>query len=86
MNDEAEIYLCPRRGWVIRSPITVPDSVLLKMCEHAIVTYTRAIAKWPDSPKKRALSLALPALAKVKVTQEIRKDLPEQPPNPRPTA
>jgi hypothetical protein len=73
MTDEVDIYLCPRRGWVIRTPLRIPDSALLKMCAYALQTYTEKLVKMPDGPKKRALDLALPALAKVRVTQEIRK-------------
>ncbi len=71
MSDEAEIYLDPRRGWVIRTPITVPDSVLLKMCEHAVSEYTKQLATMPDGPKKRRLDSALRLLMMVQVTQEI---------------
>ena len=72
MTDDVEIYWCKRRGWVLRTPMRVPDSALLKMCEHAVTTYARAIANMPDCPDKRALDLALPLLAKLRVTQEVR--------------
>jgi hypothetical protein len=76
-TDDVDIYYCARRGWVINTPMRVPDSALLKMCEHAITTYTQYLKTMPDGPKRRQLDAVLPLLAKVRVTQEIRK-LPEQ--------
>lgn len=72
-TDDVDIYLDKRRGWVIRTPMRVPDSALLKMCEHALTTYTRQLATMPDGPQKRLLDFCLPLLAKMRVTQEIRK-------------
>lgn len=72
MTDDVDIYLCSRRGWVINTPMRVPDSALLKMCEHALATYTAKLATMPDGRAKRALDAALPLLAKMRVTQEIR--------------
>jgi hypothetical protein len=70
-KDDVDIYLDKRRGWVIRTPMRVPDSALLKMCEHALETYARKLTHMPDGPEKRLLDFCLPLLAKMRVTQEI---------------
>ena len=71
MNDEATIVLDMRRGWVIKTPVHVPDSVLLKMCRYALDTYTEKMLKMPDGPRKRRLDAALKHLAMMRVTQQI---------------
>jgi hypothetical protein len=73
MNDECDIYLDMRRGWVIRAPMRVPDSVLLKMCKYAVETYTKQLATMPDGRAKRRLSSALKLLDMMYVIQEITK-------------
>lgn len=73
-SDEVEIYLCQRRGWVIRTPMRVPDSALLKMCRYAVETYTKKLAAMPDGEKKRALSANLLLLDMMRVTQEVKSD------------
>ncbi len=69
--DEAEIFLDLKRGWVIRTPMRVPDSTLLKMCRYAVETYTKQLATMPDGRAKRRLSSALRLLDMMHVVQEI---------------
>jgi hypothetical protein len=73
MNDEAEIFLDMKRGWVIRTPMRVPDSVLLKMCRHALDTYAAKLTAMPDGAAKRRLDAALKHLAMMRVTQDITR-------------
>lgn len=72
-KDDCEIFLDLRRGWVIRTPMRVPDSALLKMCKFAVETYTKKLATMPDGRAKRRLGSALRLLDMMHVVQEITK-------------
>lgn len=71
-KDDCEIFLDMRRGWVIRTPVRVPDSALLKMCRYAVETYTKKLATMPDGVAKRRLGSALRLLDMMHVVQEIK--------------
>jgi hypothetical protein len=70
-KDDCEIFLDLRRGWVIRTPLRVPDSALLKMCRHAVDEYTKKLVGMPDGPAKRRLGSALRLLDMMHVVQEV---------------
>lgn len=72
MNDEAELSWHPRKGWLLRTPLSVPYSALLKLCEYAIASQVeRYNAMPPTHPKKRLLEYAIGELQKVKITQIV---------------
>jgi hypothetical protein len=72
VTDDVDIYLDARRGWVIRTPMRVPDSALLRMCQYAVQTYTQKLAGMRDGPAKKQLATSLRLLDMMIVTQEIR--------------
>lgn len=72
-KDDCEIFLDLRRGWVIRTPVRVPDSALLKMCKFAVETYTKKLMTMKDGPAKKRLGSALRLLDMMQVIQEVVK-------------
>lgn len=71
MNEEVELWLCPRRGWCLAVPEVVPYSALQVMVAYALTMYEKQHMDMPDSPRKRKLERAINDLIKLRVTQII---------------